>query len=84
MADPRTSTDSIYNFVIIGLLVIVFITSWLRDKRKWFGKTGKPLGEMVEESLEQMKRKNDLLQKILEDQSRRIELLEGRKGGGKE
>jgi hypothetical protein len=46
------------------------------------GQSGRSYGQLLEDYLAEMKRTNDLMQSMLEDQGRRIERLEARRDPG--
>lgn len=79
----------IVNWLPILVLVGVFLYVARRSQSVYSGRNGKTHGEMLEEYIAEMKRQNDLIEKIVQDQEARLQRLEttkrsssGGSGGG--
>lgn len=79
----------IVNWLPILVLVGVFLYVARRSQSVYSGRNGKTHGEMLEEYIVEMKRQNDLIEKIVQDQEARLQRLEttkrsssGGSGGG--
>lgn len=70
----------------ILLLGLIFLYVGLRSQSVYTGKSGKTHGEMLEEHITEMRRQNDLLEKLIRDQEQRLQRLEATRrsssGGG--
>ncbi len=73
----------------ILLLIGVFALFAARSQKMYTGRSGKTHGEMLEDYVQEMRRQNDLLEKIVQDQEARLQRLEttrrsssGGSGGG--
>lgn len=67
------------------LLIAVWVIMMKQGRSAYTGKSGKTHGEMLEEHIAEMRRQNDLLEKVVKDQDARIAKLEARRsnaGGG--
>lgn len=81
--------ELLVNWLPILLLIGVFALFAVRSQKVYTGKSGKTHGEMLEEYVSEMRRQNDLLEKIVQDQEARLQRLEttrrsssGGSGGG--
>jgi hypothetical protein len=71
-------------------LVGVFVYFVQRSQSVYTGRSGKTHGEMLEEYVAELKRQNDLIEKVVQDQEARLQRLEttrrsssgGSSGGG--
>jgi hypothetical protein len=79
----------IVNWLPILVLIGVFIYFVKRSQSVYTGRSGKTHGEMLEEYIVEMKRQNDLIEKVVQDQEARLQRLEttkrsssGGSGGG--
>ncbi len=71
-------------------LVGVFVYFVQRSQGVYTGRSGKTHGEMLEEYVAELKRQNDLIEKVVQDQEARLQRLEttrrsssgGGSGGG--
>jgi hypothetical protein len=71
-------------------LVGVFVYFVQRSQSVYTGRSGKTHGEMLEEYVAELKRQNDLIEKVVQDQEARLQRLEttrrsssgGGSGGG--
>lgn len=79
----------IVNWLPILVLLGVFIYFVNRSQSVYTGRSGKTHGEMLEEYIVEMKRQNDLIEKVVQDQEARLQRLEtskrsssGGSGGG--
>ena len=79
----------IVNWLPILVLIGVFIYFAQRSQSVYTGRSGKTHGEMLEEYIVEMKRQNDLIEKVVQDQEARLQRLEttkrtssGGSGGG--
>lgn len=79
----------IVNWLPVLLLIGVFIYFANRSQRVYTGRDGKTHGEMLEDYIVEMKRQNDLIEKVVQDQEARLQRLEttrrsssGGSGGG--
>lgn len=66
----------IVNWLPILVLIGVFIYVARRSQSAYSGRSGKTHGEMLEEYVVEMKRQNDLIEKIVQDQEARLQRLE--------
>ncbi len=92
MTSGTMTTDIIQiiaTWLPILLLVGVFLYVARRSQSAYSGRDGKTHGEMLEEYIVEMKRQNDLIEKIVQDQEARLQRLEttkrsssGGSGGG--
>jgi hypothetical protein len=68
------------------LLVGVFVYFATRSQQVYTGRSGKTHGEMLEDYVVELRRQNDLLEKIVQDQEARLQRLESNRrsssGGG--
>jgi hypothetical protein len=69
----------IVNWLPILVLVGVFLYVARRSQSVYSGRNGKTHGEMLEEYIVEMKRQNDLIEKIVQDQEARLQRLESTK-----
>jgi hypothetical protein len=69
----------IVNWLPILVLVGVFLYVARRSQSVYSGRNGKTHGEMLEEYIVEMKRQNDLIEKIVQDQEARLQRLEATK-----
>ena len=58
------------------LLIAVWIYYATKSQGIYRGKSGKTHGEMLEEHIAEMRRQNDLLEKLVKDQEARLQQLE--------
>ncbi|MBY0227193.1 MAG: hypothetical protein K2Q28_15430 [Hyphomicrobium sp.] len=79
----------IVTWLPIIILIGVFIYFVQRSQSVYTGRSGKTHGEMLEEYIIEMKRQNDLIEKVVQDQEARLQRLEttkrsssGGSGGG--
>lgn len=77
----------IVNWLPILLLIGVFIYFVRRSQSIYTGRSGKTHGEMLEEYILELKRQNDLIERVVQDQETRLQRLEATKrssssGGG--
>lgn len=63
------------------LLSGVWLTVMYRNRKNFVGKNGKMHGEMLEEHIAEMKRQNDLLERIMKDQELRLQRVEATQAG---
>jgi hypothetical protein len=74
------STESIVSLVVNWLPLAVFIGVFIyfanRSQRVYTSRNGKTHGEMLEEYIVEMKRQNDLIEKVVQDQEARLQRLE--------
>jgi ATP-dependent Zn protease len=78
------------NWLPILALVGVFVYFVQRSQSVYTGRGGKTHGEMLEEYVVELKRQNDLIEKVVQDQEARLQRLEttrrsssgGGSGGG--
>jgi hypothetical protein len=92
MTTETMTTDIIQvlvNWLPILVLIGVFLYVARRSQSVYSGRNGKTHGEMLEEYIVEMKRQNDLIEKIVQDQEARLQRLEttkrsssGGSGGG--
>lgn len=70
----------------ILLLIAVFFYVAARSQQVYTGRSGKTHGEMLEDYVTELRRQNDLLEKIVQDQEARLQRLESNRrsssGGG--
>ncbi len=66
------------------ILIAVWIYMYLDTRNVYTGRSGKSHGELLEEHVAELRRQNDLLEKIVKDQEARLQRLETRRpsGGG--
>lgn len=67
------------------LLIVIWIAIYLKSRDAYTGRSGKTHGELLEEHVAELRRQNDLLEKIVKDQEARLQRLESRRassGGG--
>lgn len=64
------------------ILIAVWIYIYLNTRDVYTGKSGKSHGELLEEHVSELRRQNDLLEKIVKDQEARLQKLEQRRGSG--
>ncbi len=64
------------NWLPVLVLITVFAVFALRSQSVYTGKSGKTHGVMLEEHIAEMRRQNDLLEKIVRDQETRLQRLE--------
>ncbi len=72
----RDWLDVFINWFPMLLLIAVWIYFIVAGGSSLKGKTGKTQGQLLEESVDEMKRQNDLLEKIMKDQEVRLQRLE--------
>jgi hypothetical protein len=79
----------IVDWLPVLVLIGVFVYFVQRSQSVYTGRSGKTHGEMLEEYIVEMKRQNDLIEKIVQDQEARLQRLEtnrrsssGGSGGG--
>ena len=62
----------------IPMLILIGAWAWYmrKNNRTLTGKSGKGYGELVEELVFEMRRQNDLVERLVEDQGERIKKLE--------
>lgn len=65
----------------ILILIAVWVVIFLKSRDVYTGKTGKTHGELLEEHVAELRRQNDLLEKIVKDQEARLQRLETRRSG---
>lgn len=58
------------------LLIAVWVFFMWRARGVYTGKSGKTHGQMLEEHIAEMRRQNDLLEKLVKDQEARLQRLE--------
>lgn len=58
------------------LLIAVWVFYMRRSRGIYMGQSGKTHGEMLEEHIAEMRRQNDLLEKLVKDQEMRLQRLE--------
>lgn len=66
----------IVNWLPILVLIGVFLYVARRSQSVYSGRDGKTHGQMLEEYIVEMKRQNDLIEKIVQDQEARLQRLE--------
>lgn len=71
--------DILIGWLPVLLLIAVWVMMLRRNRDVYTGKSGKTHGEMLEEHLSEMRRQNDLLEKVVKDQEARIQKLENRR-----
>lgn len=64
------------------LLIGVFWYFAVKSQAAYMGRSGKSHGEMLEEYLVEMRRQNDLLERLIGDQEARIQRLESTRRTG--
>jgi ATP-dependent Zn protease len=72
----RTWTEILIDWFPMLLLIGVWVFAMYRSRNLYVGKSGKTHGEMLEEHVGEMKRQNDLLERIMKDQESRLQRLE--------
>lgn len=77
-----TFIDVLVSWGPMLLLILVWLVFMTRYRKSMQGQSGRSYGQLLEDYLAEMKRTNDLMQRMLEDQGRRIERLEARKDSG--
>ena len=75
------STGTLISWLPVLLLVVVWIVMFIKSRDVYIGKSGKTHGEMLEEHIAELRRHNDLLEKLVKDQENRIQKLESRRQG---
>jgi hypothetical protein len=80
---------TLVNWLPVLALIGVFIYFANRTQRVYTGRSGKTHGEMLEDYIVELKRQNDLIEKMVQDQEARLQRLEttkrsssGGSGGG--
>jgi ATP-dependent Zn protease len=81
--------DLLTEWLPILLLIGVFVYFAQRSQSLYAGRSGKTHGEMLEDYLAELRRQNDLIEKVVQDQEARLQRLEqtrrsssGGSGGG--
>ncbi len=72
----KTWAEILIDWFPMLLLVGVWIFVIYRQRNIYRGKSGKTHGEMLEEHIVEMRRQNDLLQQLVNDQEARLQNLE--------
>jgi hypothetical protein len=67
------------NWFPMLLLVAVWLLIFRRSRDVYTGKSGKTHGEMLEEHIAELRRQNDLLEKLVKDQEARLQRVEARR-----
>jgi hypothetical protein len=82
-------TSLFLNWLPVLVLIGVFVYFVNRSFSVYSGRSGKTHGEMLEEYIVELKRQNDLIEKMVQDQEARLQRLEstrrsssGGSGGG--
>jgi hypothetical protein len=68
--------ELLVHWLPVLVLIAVFSVFALRSQSVYTGKSGKTHGEMLEDHIAEMRRQNDLLEKIVRDQEARLQRLE--------
>jgi hypothetical protein len=68
--------DLAMTWLPILVLIGVFGLFVSRSERVYAGRTGKTHGELLEDYLTELKRQNDLIERIVDDQEQRLQRLE--------
>jgi len=71
-----TLLDFVWQFGPIVLLVVVWAYIAWKSRNMYVGKGGKTHGQMLEEHIGEMRRQNDLLERIVKDQEVRLQRVE--------
>jgi hypothetical protein len=82
MTSETMTTDIIQiivNWLPMLVLIGVFYYVARRSQSVYTGSNGKTHGEMLEDYIVEMKRQNDLIEKIVQDQEARLQRLESTK-----
>jgi biopolymer transport protein ExbB/TolQ len=66
----------------ILILILVWLGIYFKSRNAYMGRSGKTHGEMLEEHVAELRRQNDLLEKIVKDQEARLQKLESRRQTG--
>lgn len=81
--------ELLVDWLPILLLIGVFVYFASRSQSLYTGRGGKTHGEMLEDYLAELRRQNDLIEKVVQDQEARLQRLEttrrsssGGSGGG--
>jgi len=81
--------ELLIDWLPVLLLIGVFAYFVSRSQSIYTGRGGKTHGEMLEDYVEEMRRQNDLIEKVVQDQEARLQRLEttrrsssGGSGGG--
>lgn len=87
MPAENALVEVLVSWLPVILLVLVWAYFGLRTKSIYTGKSGKTHGEMLEEHVAELRRQNDLLEKVVKEFDERLQALEtarqgsdGRKG----
>jgi ribosomal protein L4 len=80
MSDTSPLIDLLISWLPILLLTGVFIYFGVKSQSIYSGKSGKSHGEMLEEHIVELRRQNDLLERIVRDQEARLQRLESSRG----
>lgn len=80
--EQGTWIEVLVTWLPILLLAAVWLIMMERGRSAYTGKNGKSHGEMLEEHIAELRRQNDLLEKVVKDQDMRIARLETRRSGG--
>lgn len=79
MASDGRWIEVLVTWLPVLLLIAVWVIFMKRGRSAYMGKSGKTHGEMLEEHIAEMRRQNDLLEKIVKDQEARLQKLETRR-----
>jgi hypothetical protein len=71
-----TLFDFVWQFGPILLIIFVWVLIVWKSKSAYSGSSGKTHGQMLEEHIAEMRRQNDLLERIVKDQEIRLQRLE--------
>lgn len=77
-----TLIDLLVSWAPIVLLIVVFAVFAKKSQAAYMGRSGKTHGEMMEDYVAEMRRQNDLLERLISDQEARIQRLESMRRPG--
>lgn len=74
----KTWTEILIDWTPMLLLIAVWAFFTYRGRAVYSGRSGKTHGQMLEEHIDEMRRQNDLLEKLVKDQESRLLALEAK------
>lgn len=72
----KTWAEILIDWFPMLLLIAVWVFFTYRGRRIYSGNSGKTHGQMLEEHIGEIRRQNDLLEKLVLDQETRLQALE--------
>lgn len=74
----KTWTEILIDWFPMLLLIAVWVFFTYRGRGVYSGRSGKTHGQMIEEHIGELRRQNDLLEKLVVDQETRLQALEAK------